>query len=158
MEFSIDPSELVYFRKRIGKQGREKILHVSVNLHGQKAVEKEIHIDTTVQEKNITYPTDSKLHRKIADQCIKIAFIEQVKLRRTYKRTLPKLTNAQHNRSHPKRRKAALKAARRLKTIAGSLLRDLQRNLPEERLRYYEKQIVLTSGKNKKSDLENEQE
>ena len=26
--------------------------------------------DTTVQEKNITYPTDNKLHRKIIKKCI----------------------------------------------------------------------------------------
>ena len=49
---------------------------MSIQLHGRKALEKEILVDTTVQEKNITFPTDSKLHRKVAEQCVKIAKAE----------------------------------------------------------------------------------
>ena len=41
----------------------------------------------TVQEKNITYPTDAKLHKKIADKCVSIAQQEGLKLRRSYVRT-----------------------------------------------------------------------
>ncbi|MCT7481525.1 transposase, partial [Aliarcobacter cryaerophilus] len=54
-------TQLVKFRQRIGKEGMELIFKVSVQLHGNKAEEKEVLIDTTVQEKNITYPTDGKL-------------------------------------------------------------------------------------------------
>ena len=32
-EFPCDPSNLVYFRKRIGKEGVKKILEVSIKLH-----------------------------------------------------------------------------------------------------------------------------
>ncbi len=49
-EFPCDPSDLVYFRKRIGKEGVKKILEVSIKLHGKKAKEKEVLVDTTVQE------------------------------------------------------------------------------------------------------------
>ena len=38
---------------------------------------------TTVQEKNITFPTDAKLHKKIIERCNKIAKKEGVKLRDT---------------------------------------------------------------------------
>jgi hypothetical protein len=34
---------------------------MSVELHGKQAQESTVLIDTTVQEKNITYPTDAKL-------------------------------------------------------------------------------------------------
>jgi IS5 family transposase len=34
---------------------------MSVALHGKQAQEATVLIDTTVQEKNITYPTDAKL-------------------------------------------------------------------------------------------------
>ena len=51
-----DPTDLVYFRKRIGKEGVEKIFAMSVALHGKDAQEKQVIIDTTVQEKNVTYP------------------------------------------------------------------------------------------------------
>jgi IS5 family transposase len=60
-ETPCDPSEPVYFRKRIGEEGFEKIFKASVALHGKKALEKDVVIDTTVQEKNITFPTDTRL-------------------------------------------------------------------------------------------------
>ena len=56
-----DPSELTHFRKRIGTDGAERILASTIDLHGEKAKEKEVVVDTTVQEKNITFPTDTKL-------------------------------------------------------------------------------------------------
>ena len=64
--YPCDPTDLTYFKKRIGEEGVQKILEVSILLHGKKALDKEVLIDTTVQEKNITFPTDSKLHCKIA--------------------------------------------------------------------------------------------
>lgn len=51
-------TELVHFRKRIGPEGVE--VRMSVDLHGKAALEDAVHIDTTVQEKNITYPTVSQ--------------------------------------------------------------------------------------------------
>ena len=47
-------TELVHFRKRIGKDGFETIFQMSVGLHGRHAKEETVNIDTTVQEKNIT--------------------------------------------------------------------------------------------------------
>jgi hypothetical protein len=38
---------------------------MSVALHGKQAQESSVLIDTTVQEKNITYPTDAKLARNV---------------------------------------------------------------------------------------------
>ena len=60
-----DASELVHFRNRIGKEGIELILKESIRINGKDGQEQEATTDTTVQEKNITYPTDNKLHRKI---------------------------------------------------------------------------------------------
>ena len=138
-----DSSELTHFRKRIGAEGAEKILKASVLLHGKKATEGEVIADTTVQEKNITYPTDSKLHKKIIQKCVNIAAEQNLKLRRSYKRTVPKLMKAQHNSSHPKRAKKANKARRKLKSIAGSLVRELRRKLPSEALKDYEEDLCL---------------
>ena len=66
-----DPTEFIHFRNRIGKEGAEKLLKVSVQLFGKEAQEKEVLIDSTVQEKNITYPTDAKLHKRIIDKVTK---------------------------------------------------------------------------------------
>ncbi|MDI5950352.1 transposase [Flavobacterium sp. LB2P84] len=59
-----DPNEFVHFRKRL----------------------KEVQIDSTVQEKNITFQTDTKLAKKVIDNCAKIAEKEGVVQRQTYKR------------------------------------------------------------------------
>ena len=72
-QFPCDPSDLVYFRKRIGKEGFEKIFAVSIAIHGESIKEKACCIDTTVHEKNITFPTDDKLHRKVIERCWTIA-------------------------------------------------------------------------------------
>ncbi len=53
-------TELVHFRKRIGVPGMERIFRMNVVLHGESALEDMVHVDTTVQEKNITYPTVSQ--------------------------------------------------------------------------------------------------
>ena len=54
------------FRNRIGIDGVNKLQKLSISLFEKKEVEeKEVLIDTTVQEKNITFPTDTKLHKKI---------------------------------------------------------------------------------------------
>jgi hypothetical protein len=45
-----DASELTHFRKRIGTVGAEKILAATIKLHGERAKEKEVVVDTTVQE------------------------------------------------------------------------------------------------------------
>lgn len=63
-----DPSEFVHFRKRIGEEGAEKLLELSIKLYGKEVNVKEVLIDTTVQEKNITFPTDTKLYKKIIDK------------------------------------------------------------------------------------------
>jgi IS5 family transposase len=67
-ELPRDAAELVHFRQRIGAAGVEKIFQMSVRLHGRAVEEDEVHIDTTVQEKNITYTTDSKLAIKIINR------------------------------------------------------------------------------------------
>ncbi|MFZ1322003.1 MAG: transposase [Ignavibacteria bacterium] len=72
-KYPIEPSDLVHFRNRIGVSGIEKILEVSIIMHGEDAKEKDVVVDTTVQEKNITFPTDVKLNKKIIDQCTKIS-------------------------------------------------------------------------------------
>jgi len=138
-----DPSEFVHFRKRIGEQGAERLLKLSINLFGKEAKEKEVLIDTTVQEKNITYPTDAKLHKKIIDKCNTIAETEDIPLRQTYKRTVKQLMIDQRFRNHPKRKKKARAAARKIKTIAGRLVRDLERKMTDDQIAFYSRKLEI---------------
>jgi len=57
-ELPCHSTELIHFRKRIGKAGFEKLFRMSVGLYGKRALEDTVNIDTTVHEKKITYPTD----------------------------------------------------------------------------------------------------
>jgi IS5 family transposase len=140
-----DPSDFVHFRKRIGEEGAQKILKLSISLFDSKEVnEKEVLFDTTVQEKNITFPTDSKLHKKIIEGCIKISEKENIKLRQRYTRIVKQLMIDQRFREHPKRKKKANAAARKLKTIAGRMVRDVERKLDDiDRLSYYDERLWL---------------
>jgi transposase, IS5 family len=142
-EFPCHPTDLVYFRKRIGEDGIKKIFQMSIDLHGKKAKETEVLVDTTVQEKNITFPTDMKLYRRIIEHCLAIADKEAVNLRQSYKRVVKKLMLAQRFRNHPKNHKKAVAAQRRLKTIAGRLVRELERKLPASTLARYSEELKL---------------
>jgi IS5 family transposase len=133
-DLPFDRTELIKFRKRIGEKGAEEILKMSIHLFPKKDIyEKEVLIDTTVQEKNITYPTDVKLQKKIIEKCRGIAKDEKIQLHQTYKRELKQLMIDQRFRSHPKRKKKALAAERRIKVIAGRIFRDLNRKLDNEK-------------------------
>lgn len=157
-EFPCHPTDLVYFRKRIGEEGMEKILKVSIDLHGRKANEAEVLVDTTVQEKNITFPTDTKLYKRVIEHCVGIAGKEGITLRQSYKRTTKKLMLAQRFRNHPKNRKKALAAQRKLRTIAGRLVRELERKIPAASLLTYAQDIeiyqrILGQEKNSKNKI-----
>ena len=125
-----EASELVHFRNRIGTQGIELIFKESIRVNGKDGQQREATTDTTVQEKNITYPTDNKLHRKIIKKCIAIAEKQDLELRQSYTRTLKKLLMDQRFRNHPKNKGKARKADKKVKTIAGRLVRELERKLP----------------------------
>ena len=149
-----DRTELIKFRNRIGEKGSEQILKISIQLFSKKEIqEKEVLVDTTVQEKNITFPTDVKLQKKIIEKCRKIARKEEIELRQTYSRELKQLMIDQRFHSHPKRKKKARAAARRIKVIAGRVVRDIDRKMDNIQKEKYEELLaifnkVLTQEKN----------
>jgi len=139
--FPCDPSDFVHFRKRIGEEGAEKIFTYSVLIHGKKAREKMVLSDTTVSENNTSFPTDAKLAKKIINKANEIAKTENVVQRQTYTRTSKQLVRDTFNPNHPKRKKKARKAGKKLNTLAGRLLRELERQLPKNVLSNYQDQI-----------------
>lgn len=146
-----EASELVHFRQRIGPDGAEKILALSIDLHGERAREKEVVADTTTQEKNITFPTDTKLAAKIVRGGVKRARENGIELRQSFVRTVPKLLCAQRGWRTKGGAVRARKAARRLKTIAGQVVRQLDKALPadsEERRWLEVAQKVLRQKRN----------
>ena len=141
--YPCDATELVKFRRRIGKEGVELIFATSVALHGKDAEEKRVIVDTTVQEKNITYPTDGKLAIKMIHHLHKIAKTEKIQLRRTYVKEIKEHRIKLRFFRHPKKIKKAKVAMKRLKTITGILIRDLKRNMNETQLQKYQETFEL---------------
>jgi IS5 family transposase len=132
--FPCDPTDLIYFRQRVGAAGIEKIFAASIVIHGDNAKETEVCIDTTVQEKAITFPTDAKLYRKMIVQCLKLARVNSIQLRRTYAKEIKQRKLECRFSGHPQNRAKARKAVKRLKTIAGRLVREIERKIPVEAL------------------------
>ena len=144
-KFPCDPSELVHFRKRIGEAGMEKIFQASVALFGKKALEDDVVVDTTVQEKDITFPTDTKLRVKAIERCWKIAEEESLVLRRSYRRELKhvrRIIRFNKGKKKEDRKKVAV-AIRRVKTMANALLHDIERKLPEAARQTRESELAL---------------
>jgi IS5 family transposase len=153
-----DPSEFVHFRKRIKESGLEFLLSQTVGLHPRAKYEQEVQIDTTVQEKNITFPTDAKLAKKVIDNCLKIAQREGVNLRQSYKRVSKQHLRDAYYGHHPKRKKKAISARKKLRTIGKRLVRELERKLPETSKKLYEQEFdlyrkVLTQERHSKDKI-----
>lgn len=142
-QFPCDPSDFVHFRKRIGTSGIEKIFAYSVSFHGHHVKSTSVLSDTTVQENNITYPTDSKLAKRIIDKSARIAQKEGVNQRQSYKRVSKKLLRDTYNATHPKRCKQAIKSRKKLHTIAGRVIRELDRILPDQVKEEYRQELAL---------------
>ena len=134
------PTELVAFRQRIGEPGVELILQESIRVNeppedGDDAIV--VSVDTTVQEKNITYPTDDKLYKKIIKKCWIIADRESIDLRQSYTRVIRRLNNLQRFKGTRHGAKAARKANKKIQIIAGRLVREIARKLPLTSLGIY---------------------
>ena len=87
-------------------------------------------VDTTVQEKNKSYPTDDKLYKKIIKRCWIIADEESLDLRQSYKNVVISLGHQQRFKHTKHGAKSARKANKKVKTIAGRLVREIGRKLP----------------------------
>lgn len=143
--FPCDPSDISYFRKRIGEKGCTELFKMSVELHGEKALDPEVVLDTTVQEKAITFPTDARLHFKIIGKCLNIARTEGIQLRRTFRRELRKNARTIRFFRNSKHVQAQRKARKRVQTIAGVLVRELTRKLNPSDLPKYADALSLFS-------------
>ncbi|PID88502.1 MAG: hypothetical protein CSB03_01025 [Bacteroidia bacterium] len=94
---------MVHFRKCIGEEGAEKLFSISVNTRKDEIKTRDLIVDTTAQEKKITYPTDAKLLVKVIAACNKITRQENLKQRQSYKHTVKRLMLKQpYQKNHAK--------------------------------------------------------
>lgn len=142
----MNPIDMTKFRKRIGEKGAEKIFKLSLMVNAKEITAKEmkqVMIDSTVQEKNITFPTDAKLYRKIVARVLKVSKREGIDLRRTYTREMKALKLKVRFMNHPTRMKEGRKSVKRMRTIARAMVNDMARKMDAFQLRQYGKDIEL---------------
>jgi len=157
-DYPFDPSDFVHFRKRIGEEGMKTIFKQSMGLFGKEKVRKEVkevRVDTTVQEKNITFPTDRKLTEKVIEHCKRIANKEGIKLKRTYGREIKKLKHQLRFARKPKNMGKLRKAQKRLHRIAFKIYHDMVTQLNPIPISYMKEFDVLYRVLTQKRDDSN---
>ena len=127
-----DPSDLVHFRKRIGKDGSEMILKQSIKMHGGDALESSVVLDTTVQEKDTTFPVDVKLYYSIIKECWRIGKSNEIKFHQSFKFLIAHHRKIVRFINQPEKRKAAFRSVKKIKGFAGKLVNELARKLDLE--------------------------
>jgi transposase, IS5 family len=123
------------WRKRIGEAGAEELLKETIQAGLKtKAVKphqlKRVNVDTTVQEKEIRFPTDARLYDRARQRLINCAKERDIDLRQNYNRTSKHLLCQQSRYAHAKQMKRAQRCTRKLKTYPGRVIRDIERALP----------------------------
>ena len=131
-ECPIHPTSLTRWRKRVGADRLETLLQETVALakregHVSQDDLGRVNVDTTVQEKNITPPTDSKLLYKAIQKLAAAAKSRGIELRQSYLRVgkiaAVKVSRYAHARQYQRMRRSL----RKLRTYLGRLIRDIRR-------------------------------
>ena len=133
----IDPSSMTRWRQRVGEEGVEWLLTETIEAARRGKVVKaksfeKIIIDTTVMEKAVAYPTDSRLLERGRQHLVKLAVALGITLRQNYNREAPRLAAQVGRYAHAKqyrRMKATLKS---LRTVVGRVWRDIDRKLDRQ--------------------------
>lgn len=131
-ELPIDPSSMSRWRRRVGEAGGERLLKETIRSGLRLGVIKpsqlkRVNVDTTVQEKHIRFPTDPRLYDRMRQRLVKVARREGVALRQSYVRVGKRLLAAQSRYAHAKQFKRARGCTRKLRTILGRVIRDIER-------------------------------
>ena len=138
----IHPSSMTRWRKRIGDVGAEELLKQTIEaglkLKAVKATQlKRVNVDTTVQEKDIRFPTDARLYDRARERLVKEAKKRDIDLRQNYNRLSKNLVYKQNRYAHARQMKRAKSCTKKLRTYLGRVIRDIERKCqsPDKDLR-----------------------
>jgi IS5 family transposase len=129
-----DRSSLTRWRNRMGEERLQALLQESLSVATRTEAIKpselsRVIVDTTVQPKNVTFPTDAKLLNRAREKLVRLAKLSGVKLRQSYAR-VGKFALIQHQRyAHAKQFKRANRALKKLRTYLGRVIRDIGRKI-----------------------------
>jgi transposase, IS5 family len=136
-ELPLDRSSMTNWRNRMGEERLQALLQESLSVATRTGAMKpsdlsRVVIDTTVQPKNITFPTDAKLVNKAREKLVRLAQRLGVVLRQSYAR-VGKNELIRHQRyAHARQFKRANRSLRKLKTFLGRVIRDIKRKIADD--------------------------
>ena len=126
----IDASSLTRWRKRIGEEGVETLLMLTIDAARRAGVVKasgveRVIVDTTVMPKAIAHPTDGRLLEKSRQHLVKAAQEHGIALRQNYNRIAPRLAAQIGRYAHARQFRRMHKAQRALRTRVGRIQREV---------------------------------
>jgi IS5 family transposase len=129
-----DATQIGRFRKAIGEAGVEELLKATIDTALQtKAVRasefERIIVDTTVQEKAIAHPVDSRLLEIARAKIVQAAQRVGLKLKQTFAKLGSQLRRKAGGYAHAKQFKRLRRTVKRQRTILGVVLREIKRKL-----------------------------
>ena len=136
-ELVLDRSSLTRWRQRMGEERMNALLQESLSIAVKSDALKpselsEVIIDTTVEPKNVMFPTDARLLNRAREILVRLAKRHAVVLRQSYAR-VGKFALIKHQRyAHAKQFKRANRALKTLRTYLGRVIRDVARKVDDD--------------------------
>ncbi len=129
-----DPTQIGRFRSALGEAGMEELLKATVETAVtvgavRKSEFERLIVDTTVQEKAIAHPVDSRLLEIARHKVVTAAKAAGIALKQTYAAEGKTLRRKAGGYAHAKQFKRMRKTVNRQRTILGVLIREVQRKL-----------------------------
>src|SRR5215210_224030 len=133
-ELPCDPSSLTRWRKRLGPEGLEKLLAATIQAGLESGAVRpssleRISVDTTVQPKAITHPTDAKLYLKALLALVRQAKKCGLRLRQAHTRLAKRAAVQVGRYAHARQMRRMHRELKRLKTYLGRVYRDIARKI-----------------------------
>jgi IS5 family transposase len=136
-ELPFDRSSMTRWRDRMGEERimalLQESLAVAVKTGAMRPADtRRVIVDTTVQPKNVMFPTDAKLIHRARERLVKLAKKTGLDLRQSYVRVGKRALIAHQRYAHAKQFKRANRALRTLKTYLGRTIRDISRQVRDD--------------------------
>jgi IS5 family transposase len=127
-----DPTQIGRFRRDLGEEGMEQLLKATIDtavaLEAVKPKDLErVIVDTTVQEKAIAHPVDSRLLEIARHKVVSAAKRAGIQLKQTFAKEGKELRRKAGGYAHAKQFRRLKRVLKRQRTILGIVIREVQR-------------------------------
>ena len=132
--FPIDARTMTRWHKRVSEAGMEKLLEETVSTDLdigalKKASINKLNVDTTVQEKAVSFPTDAKLYHRMREKLVALSKEHGIELRQSYKYKSKYSYYMRSRYASCRQMRRARRELRSLKNYLGRVVRDIERKV-----------------------------